>query len=248
MAKLVLFNVRAFVGIADLTGQSNKIEIVDAMEEKDVTNFGSSSAKEVLGGVESVALAGEGQFNAGGAGLIDDVMWANRRAIEAWSIGPDSAAVGSAAYLTKAVRLSSKLFGSVGDVAPWSLTAGGDWPMARGAFLSAPATAITADANGTGVQLGAVAAGQRLYACIHVLSVAGTLAPTLAVTIESDSSNAFASPVTVLTFATASATTSEAVRTGTLGNTDTWYRAVFDVTDNGGVGASFLALVSAGIA
>lgn len=248
MAKQVLLNVRAFVGPADLTGQSNKIELVDEMEEKETTNYSSGGAKEVLAGVESVAIGGEGQWNAGGAGYIDDEMWANRRIVEAWTIGPETAETTAPAYLTQAVRTSAKLFTAIGEVLPWTLTAAGSWPLAYGQFTQAPGTALTADANGTGVQLGATSATQRLYASLHVLSVAGTLSPTIACTIQSATSNAFSSPTTRLTFTTRSTVGGEIVRSATGANAHTWYRAVFDLTDNGGTGMSFLAVAAIGIA
>ncbi len=248
MAKQVLTNVRYFVGPADLTGQSNKVDLADSMEEKNATNFNSGGAMEVLAGLESVAFASEGQWNAGGTGYIDDEMWAARRQIEAHTVCPDTATVGVPAYFTKAVRLSSKLFDAVGEIMPWQLAAAGNWPLARGAVAWSPGTPVTADANGTGVQLGALAAGQKLYASYHVLSISGGSSPTLGITIQSGSSNVFGSPTTQLTFTTASAVGSEVIRTaGTSAITDTWFRAVADITD-GGVSASFLILVAFAIA
>ena len=248
MAKQVLLNCRYFVGPADLTGHSNKVELTDSMEEKETTNYGSGGAKELLAGIESVEITGEGQWDAGDPGKIDDELWAARRVIEAHTVCPETAAVGALAYLTQAVRLDSKLFGTVGDVAPWTLTAKGSWPLARGMVLQAPGSAITADAFGTGVQLGAVSATQRLYATLHLLSVAGTLSPDLTVTIQSDSADTFGSPTTVLSFSTIAAVGDQIVRTSIGAITDTWYRAVFDVDDHGGVGESFLALIALAIA
>jgi hypothetical protein len=250
VAKQVLTNVRLFVGPTDLTGVSNKVEFADGMEEKDTTNFGSSGAKEVLGGLESLAFSGEGQWQAGSTSTVDvdDEMWGDRRVVQAYSVFPIGATVGNPAYLTQALRLSSKLFAAVGDVAPWMLTAVGSYPAARGMVLASPGTAVTVDANGTGVNLGAVASTQRLYATLHVLSVAGTTSPTLAVTVQSATSGAFSSPTTRLTFTTAAATGSELKRTSTGAITDTWYRAVFDVTDGGGGDASFLVAMAIGTA
>jgi hypothetical protein len=248
MAKQVLLNVRAFVGPADLTGQSNKIELVDSMDEKKATTYGSGGAEELLAGLETVAIGAEGLWDAGDPGKIDDEMWANRRVIEAWTIGPETADASAYAYLTQALRLDSKLFGQVGEVFPWTLTAGGSWPLVRGQITQPPGTAIVADGNGTGLNLGATSATQRVYASLHVLSVAGTLAPTIACTIQSASSNAFSSPTTRLTFTTVSAVGGQITRTALGANAHTWYRAVFDVTDNGGVGMSFLAVAAIGIA
>ncbi len=248
MAKQVLLNARYFMGAADLTGQNSKLELNDAMEEKETTTFNSGGAKEVLAGVESVAINAEGFIDSAETLVADKAFWDARRVIEAHSACPETAAVGALAYVTQAVRLGAKLFGSVGDVLPWTANSTGSYPLARGVVLSAPGTAITSDTNGTAVQLGAVASTQRLYAALHVISVAGTNTPTIGVTIESDSANNFPSTTTQLTFTTRSTVGSEVQRTAIGAITDTWYRAVFDVTANGGTGMSFLALVTVGIA
>ena len=244
MAKQVLTNVRYFVGPADLTAQANKVELDDQMEEKEVTNFGSEGAKEVIAGLESVAITAEGQYEAGDPGYADEEWWGARRVIEAHTVGVHTADIGSVAYLAEAVRLNGKLFGQVGDVAMFTLSAAGSKGLARGAFLQSPA-AITGDADGTAVQMGAVSAGQRLVASLHVLSVAGTMVPELTVIIESDSAEAFdGSPETRIAFDTATAIGSQFKRTAVGAHTDTWYRASFGVEDNGGTGASFLVVVA----
>lgn len=249
MAKQILTNVRYFVGPADLTAQSNKVEVDDSMEAKETTNFGSSGKKEYIAGLEDLALMAEGQYQSGDPGYADDEWWNARRVVEAHTIGPHTADVGAAAYVSEAVRLSGKLFGTVGDVAMFSLGAGGSLGLARGMFLQSPGTAVTADANGTAVQVGALSAGQRLYASLHVLSVAGTNTPELTVTIESDTVEAFSgSPETRLTFSTFTAIGSEVQRSSIGAHADSWYRAVFDVEDNGGTGESFLVVVALGIA
>ncbi len=249
MAKQVLTNVRLFVGPADLTAASNKVELDDQMEEKETTNYASEGAKEVIAGLETVAINGEGQWEAGDPGYVDDHFWAHRRQIEAWTAGPHTADVGAVAYLTRAVRLNAKYFGGgVGEVAMWSAAAGGNWGLAHGVVLQSPGALITADADGTAVELGAVAATQRLVATLHVLSVAGTMVPELTVIIESDVDADFNSPTTRLSFATATAVGSEAVRTAPGAIADTFYRASFGVEDNGGTGESFLVIVALGIA
>lgn len=250
MAKLVFTNIRYFMGSADLTGQSNKVEIDDMFEEKDVTTFNSSGAKELIGGIETVTLSSEGVIDRAEMIAADQYFWNQRRVVEANSACPDGATVGSVAYMTQAIRLGSKLFGTVGDVEGWTAASAGSYPLARGTVLSNPGTAITAaSGNGTGVQLGAVGATQRLFGAIHVLSVAGTLSPTLAVTIQSDSANTFAAtPETRLTFSTFTAAGSEVQRSAVGAHADTWYRMQYVVTDNGGVGESFLALVVVAIA
>lgn len=249
MARQVLTNVRYFVGPADLTAQSNSVELEWSAEDKDTTNYGSGGKKERIAGIEDVMINAKGQFEAGDPGYADDAWWNARRVVEAHTIGPHTADVGEPAYLTEAIRLSGNLFsGGIGEVADFALSAGGKLGLGVGAFAQSPGSPVTADADGTAIQLGAVGAGQRLFASLHVLSVAGTMTPELVVTIESDSVEAFdGSPETRLTFDTVTATGSQVKRSAVGAHADTWYRASFDVTDNGGTGESFLVVVAIGI-
>ena len=247
MSKTVLTNVRLFVGPTDLTGVSNRVEITDTLEDKETTNFGSGGAKEYIAGLESVALSAEGQWQAGSTTTVDvdDEMWGDRRTVQAWSVAPVGTTEGNVAYLTQALRLDSKLFGAVGDVAPWTMSAAGSWPLARGMSAVSPGTAISSSGNGTAVELGAVSSTQRLYAAMHVLSVSGTSSPSIAVTIQSSDDDSFGSPTTQLTLTTASATGSQITRTDVGAITDTWYRAHYTVS---GSTPSFLVFIALGIA
>lgn len=245
MAKLVLIDARLFVGAADLTGQNNKIELDWSAEEKDTTNFASQGAKEVIAGIETTNVNGEGQWEAGDPGKIDDEMWAARRVLEPYTIGPDGAAVADLAYLTEAVRMSAKLFGTVGDVAPWTLAATGSTSLSRGLFLAGPGVAVTADTNGTAVQFSAVSAGERLYGAAHCLSF-GADTDSVAVTVQSDTVMAFSgSPETRLTFDTFTGVGSSFKRTAIGAQADTWYRVQYDVE---GSDPSVIVVVAVGIA
>jgi hypothetical protein len=248
MGILVLLDTRLFVGAADLSGHSNKLEIDDTIEDKEVTNFRSGGAKEVLGGLETVSINAEGQWEAGDPGKIDDQAWADRRVLGAWTAGAESASdtgVGSVAYLTKALRSSIQLLGAVGDVAPWSAKATGTWPLVRGQFNHPSGVARTVTGTGTAIQLGAMTAGQRLYGSLHVLSVAGT-APTIDVVVQSDSAEAFnVTPETRLTFTQASAPEGQILRTAAAAHADDWYRASWTISAAGG--ESFLFVAAFGI-
>ncbi|MGI5443095.1 hypothetical protein ACQEV4_38865 [Streptomyces shenzhenensis] len=72
MGKTVLTNVRAFTVGADLTGVSNKIELSAAAEAKETTNYGSDGYKEFVGGLASAEISGEGQWEPGDPGKVDD--------------------------------------------------------------------------------------------------------------------------------------------------------------------------------
>lgn len=237
--------MRYFAGPADLTAQTNKVELEWSAEDKDTTNYGSNGKKERIAGIEDVMINAEGQYEAGDPGYADDSWWDARRVVEAHTIGPHTAAVGAAAYLTEAVRLNGKLFGTVGDVAAFVLGASGDAGLGVGMFAQSPGSPVTADGAGTAFQLGAVPAGKRLMASLHVLSVSGTT-PTLDVIIESDTVEAFSgSPETRLTFTQETEPGSGQVLVSAVGaHADTWYRASFDV---GGTNPSFLCVVAVGI-
>ena len=245
MSKSVLLDCRLFAVGADLSGHSNKIELSAEVEDKDSTNYRSGGWKEVLGGLGSAELAGEGQWEAGDPGLVDDASWSQLGGVGPWSVGPDDSAAGDLAYFMKAMRADYKLGEAVGEVAPWAGTAKSSWPLVRGLFAHPPGLARTATGDGTAQELGALASGQQLYAALHVLSVAGTSSPTITVEIESDTEQAFGdTPETRLSFTGATAAGGQILRTGMGPHADTWYRPTWTIT---GTNPSFLFVVAFGI-
>jgi hypothetical protein len=243
MSKFVLTDVRLFAGGADLSGSTNKAEIAAEFEEKDSTNYRSGGYKEVLAGLASSSINAEGQWEAGDTSLVDDAAWAMLAGRTAWTVCPTDATVGAVAYTSYFLTSSYKLGDQVGEIAPWTGKASGSWPLARGQVAHPPGTARTATGTGTGVQLGAVTAGKRLYASLHVLSAAGTT-PSITARVESDDSGGFASPTTQLTFTAATARGGEILRTSGSAITDTWYRLAWTIS---GTSPSFLFAAALGI-
>lgn len=246
MSKLVLLDSRLFIGGADFSGSGNKIELMESAEVKATTNWRSGGAEENLAGVASVEISGEGQWEAGDAGKVDDALWAGRRLHEPWSIGPTGASdlsAGNLMWLAKAIRFKSQIWGDLGEVAGWSAEARGTWPLVRGMSAHASGTPRTATGHGSAFELGAVAADQYFYANLHVLSVSGTSSPTITVTMESDSDNNFNTPTDRLSFAAKTAIGGQALRVaGPI--TDTWWQAKWTIS---GTDPSFLFLVTMGI-
>lgn len=240
----ILRDVRTFAVGADLTGASNKIELSAEVEDKDVTNYASGGWKEVLGGLASAEISGEGQWEAGDPGKVDDASWAQLGGVGPWTISANNgAAVGDLAYFTSALRSDYKLFDAVGEVAPWTGTAKSSWPLVRGQFAHPPGTARTASGTGAGLNLGAVTAGKRLYAALHVLSASGTT-PSITARVESSADNTFASPTTRLTFAAATAAGGQILRTDGTAITDAWWRIAWSIT---GTDPSVLFVAALGI-
>ncbi|WP_326729712.1 hypothetical protein [Streptomyces phaeochromogenes] len=243
MGKFVMTDVRLFTGGADLTSASNKVEVKAEVEEKDATNYASGGYKELLGGLASAEIAGEGQWEAGDPGLVDNATWEQLGGVGPWTIGPRGPGVDSLAYFTNALRADYKVGDAVGEIAPWASSGKSSWPLVRGVFVHPPGIARTASGTGTSVNLGAVPAGKRLYAALHVLSAAGTT-PSLTARIQSDDAPGFGSPTTRLTFNAASAGGGQILRTDSSAITDTWWQIAWTIT---GTTPSFLFAAAVGI-
>lgn len=245
MAKFVLLNARIFAGGANLTGNSNQIELSSEIQEKDVTNFDSGDWKESLGGLASTSLSGSGQWEAGDPGLVDNESWADltTRSPHAWTVCPRSAAVGDLSWSTQALRSSYKVGDTVGEVAPWEASASGSAPLLRGTVAHPPGQAETADGAGQGLNLGEVSDSQRIWVALHVLSVSGS-SPALTVEVESDVDDTWSAPTTQITFDTASEVGAQF--NSAMGPvTDTWWRVTWTIS---GTDPSFLFLAALAIA
>lgn len=246
MAKQVFLDCRAFVSGADLSGSMNKIEIGEEWEAKKTTNFRSGSADELIAGLGSVDIGGEGYWEAGDLSKPDDSFFNNKRVIEPWTVGPSNAsdtAVGNLMYLTSALRSQIQLLGSVGDVAPWSASAVGSQPLTRGMSMHPSGTARTATGNGATVDFTTgPSATQKVYVNLHVLSVAGTT-PSLTVSVQSSPNSDFSSPTTRGSFAAATGIGGQALKIASPG-TDRYWRVVYTIS---GTTPSFLFLASLGI-
>jgi len=240
-----LIDARIFINGCDLSGQANEISMAADREALDKTSFRSDGWKEVRGGLAKAAISVSGMVEMGAAGTVDFDAWARLGGIDPWSIGPDDAVAGNLAYVTRVLRGQYKTLGKVGDLNPWAADCMSSWPVAQGVFLAGPGTALASDGVSSAFQLGALAAGQRLYATLHVLSVTGA-APTLDVTITSDNVEAFTgSPETRCTFTQATAVDGEAVRSSAGPHTDDWYRAEWNLSEVGD--ESFLVAIAVGI-
>lgn len=247
MGKQVLTNVRAFVNGTDLTGYSNKFEVAGQVEEKDVTNFASNGYKELLGGLGSATLAGEGQWSAGDFTNPDDALSAALGTVGPYTACVNGAAVGGVAWQVNALTSKYTIGGAVGDVAPWQVGASSSSPLVRGQILHPPGTARTSTGSGTAVLYAAVAAGQAFWVNLHVLGVSGTGTPTITVTVQSDDNSGFTSSTTQATFTAVTAANQSVGQVVKVAGpiTDTYWRIGWTIS---GSSPSFLLVASGGIA
>jgi hypothetical protein len=244
MASLVLTDARIYAGPADLTGQSNEVAVAAEVDEKDATTFGSGGWKELKGGLKSGPISAKGFFAAGDAAQEDDSRWAALATVEPWTLTPTDSIVTAVAYLTKVLNRSLSWGDAVGELNPYAAEGVAAWPITRGQIAHPPGTARTASGTGTALNLGAVPAGKRLYASLHVLSIAGTATPTITCVIETDSASGFASPTTVASFTAATAIGGQIIRTDGSAITDTYQRLKWTIS---GTTPSFLLVAAIGI-
>lgn len=161
---------------------------------------------------------------------------------------PQSLSIGSAAgsvtYFMRGMNTSfTPIEGNVGELAMAQISGkSSTGKLVRGVRMFAPSTSVTATANGTGYQLGALSASQSLFAALHVLSRTGTLSMTLK--IQSDDNSGFTTPTDRITSFTAA--TGRTYQWGSVAGavTDDYWRAVLTCTGTG----TMTVGISAGIA
>lgn len=241
----VLTDARPYYGSVDFVTWSNKVELGAEWEDLDMTTFASGGAKERTGGLADSSATLEGFWDAGDNSKPDDVLFANGGTYtQPLTLCATSGAAGTLAYLTKVMECSYKPGGDIGKLLSFSVEWKGNQPLARGQIMHPNGTARTTTGTGTGFQVGAVTAAQRMYANLHVFSISGTSTPTITVKLQSSVDNTFASPTDRITFTAATALGGQA--SSVLGAiTDQWWRAQWTIS---GTTPSFLFAVSAGIA
>lgn len=232
----VLTDACVYIGAYDYTGQSNTAQLNATGANLDKTTFRSGGWNEGAMGLKTVdfQVAGFWPPDASSAGF-DQIGSAN----EVHTLA-SSETEGEPCDMWQGVRYNPQLFGDVGVLAPYSVSSYGDdgLGVVRGALLKEMATVSATGATGTAVQLGAVAAGQYLYATFHVF----TAATTITAVLESDNASNFPTAATQITFGPYTTTGGRwGVRVaGPI--TDDWYR--FRITT---ITGSFVIAGAAGI-
>ena len=242
MAKQLLKNLGLYYGSLALASQINQVALEATAPEVDVATFDSNGWSDTVAGLLKASLRFDGFWDAAepDASAFDQISKADWPATVVKPAGTVPA-VGDVAYFLLASEFSYTLGGTVGAASRLSLALTGAGALLRGrvADYQAPATAT---GNGTGYQLGAVTAAQRLYYAVHVVGASGTL-PTLDLVIESDDADTFGSATTRVTVAQF---TDEGTAYGSVAGaiTDTWWRVRRTI---GGTSPEFTYLVALAI-
>lgn len=245
MASQIISNAKLWVAGYDWSGDANAIALRYGAELKDSTPI-SGGTRTRLPGLRDYAFQAEGFWN-GGAGNVDDAIFNNGIAVanSVASIAPGNAAgiEGEVAF-TGQIDLGTYTPGAkIGDVFGFSVAGdAGAGELVKGTVAHNATRAATG--NGTVFNLGAVGAGQKVYAAVHVLApVTGTL-PTLVVKVQSAALVGFGSPTDRITFSSMNAIGGQWGTPAAGSITDAFWRVTYTL---GGTTPSFPFVVIIGI-
>ena len=201
MATSVLRDCKLYYDGYDLSGDMNMLGINHGAAELDDTTFGATTESR-KGGLKQTSAAFKGLYQAG-TNSVDAVLHPGVGANKVLSISPEAGADGEVAFAFQAMHSKLMRGASIGEllVIEGEATAQGGTPLIRGRILHPAATTVSGIGSGTGRQVGAVSATQKLYASLHVLEV-GT---TVTVKVQSDDNSAFTSATDRITFTAATA-------------------------------------------
>lgn len=196
MGSFALLDVTTYVAGFDFTGTMNSLALNNGDQELDTTVFGSQARKRISG-IEDTDASLQGFWEAG-AGTVDPEAFGKLGGARQVVSHSPTGVAGSTSYFYEAAEYTYNLFGEIGVAAPYTLSlmgaSGNNSPgMIRGQMTAAKGNVSATGAFGTGVNLGAVAAGKYLYLAFHVFT-AGT---TLSVKVESDDNSGFTTPADV---------------------------------------------------
>lgn len=245
MAAQVFSNGKLYVDGYDWSGDINAIAFKVMAEMKENTPW-NAVTRTRLAGLKDFSFQCDGYWN-GGTGNVDDAAFSKMAANNTvFSIAGSNAAgvEGEVAYSGQLELAQYTPGAKVGDVFAFQVSGqAGAGPLVRGTVLVNGTKTVTG--NGTIFQLGAVAAGQKLYAAAHVIGVPAGSSPTLDLKVQSAALVGFGSPTDRITF---SQFTARGAQWGTPvagAITDQFYRVVYTI---GGTGSpSFPVVVVVGI-
>jgi hypothetical protein len=242
MAVFSFTNPTVWVDLADMSNDSNEVNINATAAQLDSTNFATSGWQTSIGGLRSATLDLKGFFDAGTADLPDNLLFGEIGTSGVpVTVAPQGATVGNIAYFATFMQPTYKPGGKVGDILSFDTSKVSDAPLVRGQVANV--TAKTATGTTTGLNLGAPTANQRVWAALHVITVTGTT-PSMTVTLQGDTGSGFPAPSTIATSSAFTSASSQLIK-GAVGVTaDTWYRLSLTIT---GTTPSFLLYAAIGV-
>ncbi len=231
MAKNVLTNALIALGGYNLRSQANQVGINYEADALDASTFAFDTHVHE-GGLKVAAMSAAGLWEA---------EYPDRELFEKigngvlMTVAPGITA-GDIAYFHNALAIQYNPNAQIGQMFGFTLATAAQDRLLRGTLMEYR-TGVAANANGTGRQLGAVAAGQSIHCGLHVTAAPGTT-PSLTVIVESDDNAGFTTPTTRITMNAATGVTSQlASLAGAI--TDDYWRLRWTVSGSG-LGFNFI--------
>jgi hypothetical protein len=228
MAKQVLTNALIAFGGFNLRSSLNQVGVEYAADAVASDVF-SLDTHLFTGGLKSAAISCAGFFDAE---YPDRELFEKIGANTLMTVAP-TIAPGDPCYLLDSLHHQYNPGAQIGQMFGFTLAAAAQAPLLRGTLMEY-AAGISANANGTGRQLGTVAAGKSVYCGLHVTAAPGT-SPQLTVIVESDDNGGFSTPTTRITMSvagTGNAVSSE-IKSLAGAITDDFWRLRWTVTGSG---------------
>lgn len=223
MAPVVMTDCIAWVGGYDFTSDSNALTLDVGVDEQDSTVFGQGGWKSRIGGLKETTSDLKGLWQSATLLAPDPQIFTSLGVADTGHTFAITSTEGSVAYFYQGVPLSYDLFGSVGEIAPFSVKSSGSNYVGtiRGAVSPAKENVNATGALGAGLNLGAVPAGQYLYGIFHILGTPGT---TVTGKLESATAGSFAGATQRATFGPLTTAGATWVTRTAGAITDTWFR------------------------
>ena len=185
-------NVRVYCRGVDLSTMLQNTTLEQLREEADATAYADLIRKmePTLG---RISLAHAGIYGEGAFSLAEVFRQARDADDEPITIAPVGAVAGEKAFIVLAHKANLSLPESIapGGIHKASLRAASRFAMGDG--VVGLAGAVNGDSQTAAYQLGAVLAGQQVFATVHLLAMTGT--PSVVFFLESDNGVGFPSAV-----------------------------------------------------
>jgi len=224
MAVINLTDAFCYVEGYDFTTDTNNAVLSTDVAQLDATTFGSGGWQAFAGGLRTTSLTWSGFWQAAsGAQAVDNQAFNELAANRVHTIGPVETEA-QPVYMFEAMKSQYTLGGTVGEIAPFSLTATNTdgVGMARGQLAKAKGVPGFTGVGqlGTALNLGALSSTQYLYATFHAF----VATETITIEVQSDSASNFPSPTTLATIGPHASSDGTWMPRVAGPITDTWFR------------------------
>lgn len=235
MGQFVGLHNQVYLGHLDLTGHAKTVNFGDVTRAmQDSTTYADGGYTCVKPGLISGAATVEG-FQDYDANVLDDEISVDQLGSQyAFTVVPNptgTVSVGDNAWLSRGVVAKlNPLGGAKGEMGMVTIDVAYDTTIAQG-YVAHTATAVTTSGSDSGVALTGPAAGQSLWAALHVTAFDSLTSASIE--IESDDGIGFGSATSRITFADVTGTTNEWASVAGDLSSETYWRVKSTVVGSG---------------